>query len=87
MLTEGRISVNGEIEHKAKRALKQSDNVEILDKMVSKELTPPPIQKPKNLNIIFEDEDILLVEKPAGLLSVATNKMEPDTLHSRCVDL
>ena len=55
MLTEGRISVNGEIEHKAKRALKQSDNVEILDKMVSKELTPPPIQKPKNLNIIFED--------------------------------
>jgi RluA family pseudouridine synthase len=86
MLTEGRISVNGEIEHKAKRAVKLSDDVEILDKTVSKEITPPPIQKPKNLNIIFEDEDILLVEKPAGLLSVATNKMESDTLHSRCVD-
>jgi 23S rRNA pseudouridine1911/1915/1917 synthase len=38
------------------------------------------------LNIIFEDEDILIVEKPAGLLSIATNKMEIDTLHSRCVD-
>ena len=86
MLTEGRISVNGEIEHKAKRALKESDIVEILDKTTSRELTPPPKQKPSNLNIIFEDEDILLVEKPAGLLSIATNKMEPDTLHSRCVD-
>ena len=86
MLTEGRISVNGEIEHKAKRTLKESDVVEILDKTISRELTPPPKQKPTNLNIIFEDEDILLVEKPAGLLSIATNKMEPDTLHSRCVD-
>ncbi len=86
MLTEGRISVNGEIEHKAKRPLKKSDIVEILDKTISRELTPPPKQKPTNLNIIFEDEDILLVEKPAGLLSIATNKMEPDTLHSRCVD-
>lgn len=86
MLTEGRISINGEIEHKAKRPLKESDIVEILDKTISRELTPPPKQKPTNLNIIFEDEDILLVEKPAGLLSIATNKMEPDTLHSRCVD-
>ncbi len=86
MLTEGRISINGEIEHKAKRPLKESDIVEILDKTISRELTPPPKQKLTNLNIIFEDEDILLVEKPAGLLSIATNKMEPDTLHSRCVD-
>ena len=86
MLTEGRISINGEIEHKAKRPLKESDIVEILDKTTSRELTPPPKQKLTNLNIIFEDEDILLVEKPAGLLSIATNKMEPDTLHSRCVD-
>ena len=86
MLTEGRITVNGEIEHKAKRIVIKSDIIEVLDKSVSKELTPPPVHKPKNLNIIFEDEDILLVEKPAGLLSVATNKMEDDTLHSRCVD-
>ena len=34
--------------------------------------------------MLFEDETILVVNKPAGLLSVATNKMEEDTLHSRC---
>ena len=86
MLTEGRISVNDKIEHKAKRELTKGDVIKILDKTTSKEITPPPQHKAKNLEIVFEDEDILVVEKPAGLLSVATNKMESDTLHSRCVD-
>ncbi len=86
MLTEGRISINGKIEHKAKRELTKGDVIKILDKTTSKEITPPPQHKVKNLEIVFEDEDILVVEKPAGLLSVATNKMESDTLHSRCVD-
>ena len=86
MLTEGRISVNGKIEHRAKRELIKGDLVKILDKATSKEITPPPQQKITNLEIIFEDDDILVVEKPAGLLSVATNKMEFDTLHSRCLD-
>ena len=86
MLTEGRISVNDKIEHKAKRELNKGDIIKILDKTTSKEITPPPQHKVKNLEIVFEDEDILVVEKPAGLLSVATNKMESDTLHSRCVD-
>ena len=86
MLTEGRISVNGKIEHRAKRELIKGDLVKILDKATSKEITPSPQQKITNLEIIFEDDDILVVEKPAGLLSVATNKMESDTLHSRCLD-
>ena len=86
MLTEGRISVNGKIEHRAKRELIKGDLVKILDKATSKEITPPPQQKITNLEIIFEDDDILVVEKPAVLLSVATNKMESDTLHSRCLD-
>ena len=35
---------------------------------------------------IYEDDQILIVEKPAKLLSVATDRLEPDTLHSKCVD-
>ena len=35
---------------------------------------------------MFEDDDIIVVNKQAGLLSVSTDKMEPDTLHSRVVD-
>ena len=36
--------------------------------------------------MIYEDDQILIVEKPAKLLSVATDRLEPDTLHSKCVD-
>ena len=35
---------------------------------------------------MFEDEHMIIVNKQAGLLSVSTDKMEPDTLHSRVVD-
>ena len=86
MLTEGRVTLNGEVEHKAKKSIQKSDIITILDKSVSKENTPAPIKKQTNLKIIFEDDSILVVDKPAGLLSVATNRLEADTLHSRCVD-
>ena len=36
--------------------------------------------------MIYEDDQILVVEKPAKLLSIATDKLEADTLHSKCVD-
>ena len=49
MLTEGRISVNDKIEHKAKRELTKGDIIKILDKTTSKEITPPPQHKVKNL--------------------------------------
>ena len=50
--------------------------------------SPPPEARKQfsKLKIIFEDEYVLVVDKPAGLLSVATEKLEKDTLHSRCVD-
>ena len=39
--------------------------------------TPPPkSRKNSKLNVVWEDEAILVVEKPAGLLSVATDKLE-----------
>ena len=55
MLTEGRISVNGKIEHKAKRELFKGDLVKILDKTTSKEITPPPQQKIKNLEYVHNN--------------------------------
>ena len=35
----------------------------------------------KKLNIIYEDKDILVVNKPAKLLTVATDKEEMRTLY------
>ena len=88
MLTEGRVLVEGQVEHKAKHPVEAGQTVEVTDRAKGKEAAPPPAisARQHRLSIVYEDEAILVVNKPAGLLSVATNKMEDDTLHSRCVN-
>ena len=87
MLSQGRVEVNQTTIHKAKQQLLPNDIVELLDKP-RKEIKQQTEIKFKNfsINLIYEDDHLLVVEKPAKLLSVATNKLESDTLHSKCVD-
>jgi len=87
MLTQGRITVDGQTEHRAKTQLEAGTTVMILDRPTALVQTPPPVKpNPVDLDVIFEDETLLVVNKPAHLLSVATDRLEMDTLHSRCVD-
>ena len=88
MLTNGRVTVDGKVCYRAKHEVTIGAQIEILDKVKASEESPSPKAQysgPK-LNIIYEDEAILVVNKPEGMLSIATNKLETDTLHSRCVD-
>jgi 23S rRNA pseudouridine1911/1915/1917 synthase len=88
MLTSGRVTVDGKVCYRAKHEVTIGAQIEILDKVKASEESPSPKAQysgPK-LNIIYEDEAILVVNKPEGMLSIATNKLETDTLHSRCVD-
>ncbi|RJV01342.1 MAG: RluA family pseudouridine synthase [Candidatus Poseidoniales archaeon] len=88
MLTMGRVMVDGKVVHKAKFLVQSGSEVTISDKDSAVKNSPPPKPKKKHsrIKVLFEDEHILVVNKQAGLLSVATDKMEPDTLHSRVVD-
>jgi 23S rRNA pseudouridine1911/1915/1917 synthase len=88
MLTEGRALVDGNVVHKAKFVVKTGSVLSIADRESAAVTSPPPAPKKHypRIKILFEDEHILVVNKQAGLLSVATDKMEPDTLHSRVVD-
>ena len=88
MLTEGRVLVNEIPVYKAKEILVKGDKIAIINRSEAMKKSPPPEPKKQfsRLKILFEDDYILVVEKPAGLLSVATDKLEKDTLHSRCVD-
>ena len=88
MLTEGRVLVDGIPVYKAKELLTKGNFVTVINRSEAIVKSPPPEPRKQfsKLKIIFEDECILVVEKPAGLLSVATEKLEKDTLHSRCVD-
>ena len=83
MLTEGRIQVNGEVIHKAKYNVSSKSLIEILERKKALANTPPPkSRKNSKLNVVWEDEAILVVEKPAGLLSIATDAERPAT-HSK----
>ena len=84
MLTKGRVSLDGEIIYRAKFEVSKGQTIKISDK-------PKPEtdyrlkrkhRKQSKLEILWEDDTILVLNKPAGLLSVASNKMEDDTLHS-----
>ncbi len=88
MLTEGRVSVDGTIVHKAKHLVNSGSEVTIGSKkkdQIDSQKSKQKIRKSR-IKILFEDNEILVVNKQAGLLSVATDKMEPDTLHSRVLE-
>ncbi len=87
MLTQGRVVVNGEVVHRAKSEVVAGDTVEVLERQRAEERTPPPTIGPAvDLDVLYEDDALLVVNKPHRLLSVATDRLEVDTLHSRCVD-
>ena len=71
MLQAGRVRVNGEVEKNARRELDAGEIVEIGQKSIQPAL-------PEGLSILHEDDDVIVVLKSAGLLTVATPR-ERDT--------
>ena len=88
MLTEGRIYHNNQETHKAKTALIKGETIEIKNKSKISDENQLKPEKPNKLkiDIIYEDEDILIIDKPCKKLSIATDKLEQDTIHSLSVD-
>lgn len=87
MLTQGRILLNGDVIHRAKHDLTDGDLIEVLERQRAEERTPPPAPNGSvDIDVLFEDETLLVVNKPPQLLTVATDRLEADTLHSRCVE-
>jgi len=41
-----------------------------------------PTQQPHGLSIVYEDEDLIIIDKPSGLLTVATDKEKRKTAYS-----
>ncbi len=65
LIEAGHVSLNGELCDSASRKLAYGDEVEVF--------VPPPqesLPRPENiaLNIVYEDSDLLVIDKPAGLV-------------------
>jgi 23S rRNA pseudouridine1911/1915/1917 synthase len=65
MLAQGRVTVNGTPCSISSQHVRRGDVLEIGPRRI-------PTKLPRGLDILFEDNDILVVHKPAGLLTVST---------------
>ncbi len=86
MLQAGRVKVDGDVCHEAKKKILEGQKISILD---HSDATPPPYKKTaggRPIEVLFEDEHIFILVKPSGLLTIATDKLEKNTLHSRAVE-
>ena len=75
MLAAGRVRVNGAVEKNAKRGLRPGDVVD-LAKKEHHALLPPDVA------LLYEDEHIIVVVKPSGLLTVSTESEKARTLQA-----
>ena len=68
MLTQGRVQVDGTTVHAAKAELSSGQRVEVVARVTAADEHPAPSKKQKGpkLDVLFEDETILVVNKPAG---------------------
>jgi tRNA pseudouridine32 synthase/23S rRNA pseudouridine746 synthase/23S rRNA pseudouridine1911/1915/1917 synthase len=43
---------------------------------------PPPKYQPKGLSVMYEDKDVIVIEKPGGLLTIGTDRDKTRTVHT-----
>ena len=72
MLQHGRVRVNSEVEKDAKRDVDDDDIVDVAAKSITFALPP-------GLALLHEDDDVLVVLKSNGLLTVATEREREST--------
>jgi RluA family pseudouridine synthase len=68
MVENGRVTVNGRLAQRLRQSLSPGDEVRVSDRETQAP-TPKMSRKAGGLHVIYEDADLLVVHKPAGLLS------------------
>lgn len=80
MVEAGRVTINGSRATRLSQPLVSGDRVEVLERVVSRK---PPAAEAELPGIIFEDDDILVVNKPPGLLTSTVPREPRETLLAR----
>jgi 23S rRNA pseudouridine1911/1915/1917 synthase len=69
----GRVRVDGRVVRRGDVTVSARDRVELG--------TPPGPSFPSSLRMVFEDDDILVIDKPPGLLTIATDRERERTAY------
>lgn len=81
ILTRGQVTVNDHVETQHNYALKTGQTVSVLkNKAAIKQ------EALIGLSIMHEDNDIIVIQKEAGLLSIASNKEKTQTVHKQLMN-
>lgn len=76
VLRDGQVSIDGKPVRQFDHGLRPGQLVEVRwDKKT-------PQQQPHGLNIVHEDQDLIVINKPAGLLTIATDKEKRKTAYA-----
>lgn len=76
VLRDGQVTIDGKPVTQFDHILKPGQCVDVSwDRIV-------PLKQPRELDIIFEDQDIIIINKPSGLLTIATEKEKRKTAYS-----
>lgn len=79
LLSRGQVLVNGKTATQFDRPLKPGQTITLLP--------PPEYQPPKApFDLLYEDADVIVIDKPAGLLTVATEKEKTHTAYHILTD-
>lgn len=76
LLSNKQILVDGQVTSQYNHPLLPGQNIEISKERVQQE------KKSREYNIVFEDADLIVIEKQAGLLSISTEKEKRATAYS-----
>lgn len=75
LLRDGRITVNGEVTTRHDHPLRVGDTVALAPKSA--------VFRGASVGIVHEDDHLIVIEKPTGLLSVASDTSKDDTAFTR----
>jgi len=76
LMKEKHVTVNGVVQTHAKHPLKSGQKVEVHWNPI------PQAKQFHDITIVHEDDDIIVIDKHAGILSVATDKEKRETAYS-----
>jgi 23S rRNA pseudouridine1911/1915/1917 synthase len=86
MIDHGRVIVDGKKASRAKEIIHPGSIVETLSRSEGGGPARKKEEGIPNPEILYDDSEILVVNKPAGLLSVATSRGEADTMFDRALN-
>jgi 23S rRNA pseudouridine1911/1915/1917 synthase len=84
MVQAGRVMVNGRPARIPAQALEESDKVSVDERPAAKAVLPA--RRPSGFAVVFEDDDLIVVDKPAGLLTSTNPREKRPTLLAKVRD-